>query len=611
MRNETAPIPGGIACWVAGALFALGFIVLAVKLEHVQIDGTSDAGARLAGQSVRRVRTAGPRGRILARDGRVLADNRLSVSIALDAAAFERRGWGETSSAVAEAIARAGRVLGLASALTTNAVAAHVRRRLSRPLVVWDDVDDAALARFAEHSPELPGFTLLTRECRVYPQGTLAAHLLGYVGSSGVEGPAEDGRFDYVEYEERGRGGIELGYDDFLCGAPGEKAVQVDARGFTRGERIVVAATRGFDLRLTIDPDLQAAAERELRGLRGACAVIDPRDGAVLALASAPAFDPNALLPVFDPNRFRPVLATARYDAYAGDPRKPMLNRALAEGYAPGSTFKPITALAGLASGLPPDAAYECTGAFFLGEMRIRCARTWGHGPLDVRHALKESCNTYFCHLGMEVGTNALVRAARAFGLGAPTGVDFPQDYRGVVPDEAWKRDAYHERWYPGDLAQMAIGQGMLLVTPLQMARVAGALGTGRLAKPYLKEGLASPPRPLPFAERDLAVVREGLRMVVDGGTGRRGAEGVDADVIGKTGTAEIGRGATRRKNTWFIAYATGNAASRPDARDRALAVAMVIERGESGGGTTAPKVCALLKSAFNGPDGEGAGDAE
>ena len=611
MRNETAPIPGGVACWVLGAIFALGFTVLAVKLEHVQIDDSSDAGARLAGQSVRRVRTAGPRGRILARDGRVLADSRTCVSIALDAAAFERRGWDETSSAVAAAIADAGRILALEPTLTTNAVAAHIRRRLSRPLVVWDDIDDAALARFAERSAELPGFMLLTRACRVYPQGALAAHLVGYVGSSGVEGPAEDGRFDYIEYEERGRGGVELGYDDFLCGAPGEKAVQVDARGFTRSERIVVAATRGFDLRLTIDPDIQAAAERELRGLRGACAAIDPRDGAVLALASAPAFDPNALLPVYDPNRFRPVLASARYDAYAGDPLKPMLNRALAEGYAPGSTFKPVTALAGLAAGFPPDGEYECTGAFFLGEMRIRCARTWGHGPLDLRHALKESCNAYFCHLGMEVGTNALVRAARAFGLGSPTGIDFPQDYGGVVPDAAWKRDTYRERWYPGDLAQMAIGQGMLLATPLQMARVAGAIGTGRLAKPYLKEGLASPPRPLPFAARDLDAVREGLRMVVDGGTGRRGAEGVDADVMGKTGTAEVGRGETRRKNTWFIAYATGNAASRPAARDRALAVAMVVERGESGGGTTAPKVAAVLKAAFNDPDRKEAPDAD
>ncbi|MGN0854661.1 MAG: penicillin-binding transpeptidase domain-containing protein [Kiritimatiellia bacterium] len=610
MRNELE-MPGGIACWVMAALFALGFLVLAVKLEHVQLDGAAGADEKLQGQSVRCVRTAGVRGRILDRHGRVLAANRPSVAIAYQAETFERRNRDVMAVEIHGMVQYAGRLLGLESKLTEEAVARHLQQRLARPLVVWDDVDEAVLARFAEHALELPGFALVEELRRVYPEGTLAAHLLGYVGAERVTVPAGDGRVHFTDYEMRGRSGLEYYYDSYLRGVPGETSVLVDACGFARRTWEVQPGGRGFDLQLTIDAGLQAVVEEQLRGYKGACAVIDPQDGAVLALASAPSFDPNGLLPAYDPNGFRPVLAVGRYTGLVDDPRKPLLNRAVGESYAPGSTFKPITALAGLIVGVPPDAAYECTGAYYLGKMRIRCARTWGHGPLDLRHALKESCNAYFCHLGMEAGTNVLATVARAFGLGAPTGIDFPQDVRGVVPDDGWKRETYRTPWYPGDLAQMAMGQGMLLVTPLQMARVAGALGTGALVTPYLKDDMATEPRPLPFGRRDLDIVRDGMRMVVDGGTGRRGGTGVDAFVIGKTGTAEVGRGATRRKNTWFIAYATGTPESRPEARHRALAIAMVIENGESGGGTTAPKVSAVLRAAFNDPNRKGDDDVE
>ena len=208
-----------------------------------------------------------------------------------------------------------------------------------------------------------------------------------------------------------------------------------------------------------------------------------------------------------------------------------------------------------------------------------------------MRGALRESCNTYFCNLGTVVGTNALIAAARSFGLGKKTGIDFGIDMAGVVPDGEWKRRVYNEAWYPGDLPQMAIGQGMLLVSPLQMARVAGAIGTGYLVVPHLKEGLDSGRQPLPFSEAQLQVVREGMRMVVDGGTGRRGGEGLAVAVSGKTGTAEVGVGERRRKNTWFIAYAPSEHPT--------VAVAMVIENGESGGGTTAPKVRNVLAHVF------------
>ena len=213
-----------------------------------------------------------------------------------------------------------------------------------------------------------------------------------------------------------------------------------------------------------------------------------------------------------------------------------------------------------------------------------------------MRHALMKSCNPYFCNLGIDIGTNALVRTAHSFGLGAKTGIDFGVDMTGVVPDAAWKMRMYHERWYVADLVQMSIGQGMLLVSPLQMARVAGALGTGALVTPRLKADLPVSLRELPVPGKDLEIVREGMRMVVYGdgesrGTGWRAGEGVPVTVCGKTGTAEVGMGENRRKNVWFIAFAP--------AENPTVSLAIVVENGESGGGTAAPKAGAILRAAF------------
>ena len=398
-----------------------------------------------------------------------------------------------------------------------------------------------------------------------------------------------DENFSYFSPEMRGRSGLEAHYDGFLRGVPGERKLLVDARGFAIREWTVVASRPGPDLLTTVDMRVQREVERQLRGEKGACAVIDPRNGEVLALASAPGFDPNAFVPSLRPDV---------YASYVDDPAKPLLNRASGGTYAPGSTFKPVVALAALSNGIAPDDAYECTGSFECGEMVLRCMSRWGHGPLDLRHALMKSCNPFFCNLGMTVGIGAFCAAARAFGLGERTGLDLGVDAAGVVPDAEWKMHKYGERWYPGDLAQMSIGQGMLLVTPLQMARVAGAIGTGRLVTPHLRLDAPSASRALPFSEEWLQEVREGMSMVVNGedgarGTGWRGGDGVAVEVSGKTGTAEIGTGANRRKNAWFIAYAPS--------REPTAAVALVIENGESGGGTAAPKVCEILKSIFGG----------
>ena len=605
--NDAIDMPGGPACWMVAVGFLAGIAVLAVRLERVQIDSAADSRRRMAVQSERRVQTDAPRGRIIARDGSVIAGNRASVSIAVNAESFQKRTWSDTAAGIREAIDAASAVVGRPSPVTDRDIMRHLKQTLARPLVVWRDVGPDELARFSEHELDLPGFAVVEREERVYPNGRLAAHLVGYVGRDRAESVAGDEAFRYCDMEMRGRSGVEYYYDGYLRGVPGERRLLVDARGFAHDETTIVEAKRGPDLELALDLGVQSAAEAQLEGHKGACVVMDAATGEVLAFASAPAYDPN---------EFVPVLRKAVYEGLSKDPAKPLLNRASGGTYAPGSTFKPITALAAVHSGISPSFTYECIGYYQCGKMKIRCSRTWGHGPENVMTALRDSCNPYVCYLGTAAGTNAVVSAARAFGLGSGTGLDFPTDAAGVVPDDAWKRDRYGERWFPGDLAQMSMGQGMLLATPLQMARVAGALGTGLLATPRLIAGMAPELKPLPFTERELGAVREGMRMVVAGGTGKKGAENVDAWVIGKTGTAEVGAGATRRKNTWFIAYAETcehGADGRPRRAafpERRIAVAMVVENGESGGGTTAPKVCEVLKSVFGtlGPEPSEAG---
>jgi len=575
-------------CLVLGGIFAVGLLQLGLRLKEVQVDEAADYSYASMRQSVRRAQVGGSRGRILDRRGRVLADNRLALSIVCQPSGFQKRTWEETVTAISQAVDRVATTIGRPSPLTRKTIRRHVSQSLALPLTVWSDIGEDELAVFSEQAADFPGFFVAEAEERIYPQRTLAAHVLGYVGRDRGSAEAGDERFNFIARELRGRSGVELYYDGFLRGVPGEHKLLVDARGFAIREWMVVEPKSGPDLVLTLDGMIQREVEAQLRGVCGACAVLDPMTGDVLALASAPGFDPN---------EFVPSLSPELYAQYADDADKPLLNRASGGAYAPGSIFKPITALAGLSVGYPEREPYFCTGIFSMGTLKLHCSRRWGHGSLDLRHALMMSCNPFFCNLAMDCGSNALIRTAREFGLGVKTGLDLGVDMAGTVPDAGWKERMYGERWFPGDLAQMAIGQGMLLVSPLQMARVAGAIGTGFLVTPHLKREASVERHPLAVPAKHLAIVREGLRMVVAGdgrtnGTGIRGGEGVSVSVSGKTGTAEVGRGASRRKNTWFMAYA-------PSETPR-VAIALVVENGVSGGSTAAPRVGAILRTIFN-----------
>lgn len=578
MRTEVS-IVSDVSVVATGLVILVGLTALGIRLQHIQLRGAAQYAYDGSRQAVRRVQTAGARGLIVDRRGRVLAENRIVSSLAVNPERFQRRTETETEKAIVEALATASKVLECELSVPAQHIRRHLRQVRSLPLIVRRNVDDTVVARFAEHERELAGFTCIEELERHYPFGSLAAQVLGYVGRNLTEGDGGDERFSFREQEMRGRSGLESYYDTYLRGVSGETRLVVDALGYTSEEEVLSAPQKGPDLELTLDCDLQRVVEAQLVGERGAAVVLDPRSGDVLAMASSPTFDPNDCVPTVSSNLYARL--TRGKD-------KPMLNRACAERYAPGSVFKPVTALAGLRAGRLPEEVYECIGAYGMAGSRIRCARRWGHGDLDVRHALRESCNPFFCSWGVGIGMEALAAAARDLGLGAKTGLDFPDDKAGFVPSAA---ELAHEEWSTGNIALIAIGQGKIDVTPLQMARMTAAVGTGWLVTPRLWAGASIERKRLPFSERDLAVVREGMRMVVDGGTGKLAGEGLAVAVSGKTGTAEVDRVAGRTKNTWFVAYAPSE--------NPTVAVALMIENGESGGGTAAPRVRNILKEVF------------
>ena len=589
-----------------GCIFLFGFLVLGVSLYRLQTEKAGEFAEVETTQTTRRISVPALRGRILDRSGHVLADCRPSRCIVCNLEELQQRGGrSNTVNAIDMAVDALSEAIGVTRTITREQIASHVARASALPLAVWRDLDERSFARFAERADMFPGFALSVRAERRYPYGTLAAHVIGYTGrgrpgedSAALPAEAQGAHF-FEELEMKGRKGVEGFYNRYLAGFPGERFLRVDARGFrprqSAGKELAdaaaddVAPADGLDLELTLDIGVQEELERQLEGVIGAGVVLDPRDGAVIAMASAPTFDPNDCIP---------RLSAAVYASLTNAPAKRGQNRAISEAYAPGSTFKPITALAALATGWLPDDVYDCIGVYQLGQWKLRCWDYYGHGPINMRQALEHSCNTFFCNIGSAIGTNALIEAAHAFGLGECTGIDIGGETPGVVPDESWKMRHYREKWYPGDTCQMSIGQGMLLVTPLQMAVVAAALGNGgTVVKPYLhkKEGEATPSqargRSVPFPEEHLDLIREGMRDVVTSGTGKKIAADLAVTCAGKTGTAEIGKGDTKRKNTWVIAFAPYE---NPTA-----AVAMIVERGESGGKTVGPRVNAVLAKIF------------
>jgi len=555
---------------------------------YVQVVRGSHYAELAENNRLRQLTVRAPRGLIYDRHGSTLVENVPSYTLLLD-----RARSADLGVSLEFAAAVVGRPI---ERLEEEVARAHAVPSFE-PVPVARNLTLGQVARLAAAGWEHPELEIEVSPLRFYRHGRQTAHLLGYIGEVGEAALASaDGRLR--PGDRVGKDGVERTYDPALRGVDGERVVVVDSRGRTLEEHRRVPARSGRRLELTLDLPLQQAAERLLRDRVGAVVALDPADGALRALVSSPAYDPNAFARGLEPEQWQELLADS------GDP---LQNRALANAYSPGSVFKIVMATAGLAEGvIDPDRRVYCSGATTIYGRSFACGRRGGHGRVDLRQAIERSCNVYFYHLGQTLGIERIARWARAFGLGEPTGIDLAGERPGLVPDPAWSRAARGHPWYPGETISVAIGQGPLLVTPIQLARMTAAVANGgRLVTPHLvaDPDAAASARELPLAPGLLAPVREGLADVVNGGQGtaRWSARSDLVRIAGKTGTVQVvGRSAADGKerpeelenHAWFVSFAPAEA---PE-----LVVVVFVEHGGGGSRSAAPIARALYEEYFS-----------
>ena len=571
--------------WILGILVVAGFLLLVGRLFQMQVVVSDEYSVRAEENRIRPERIAALRGRILGRAGTVLADNRPSFSVSVVPYLVRKN---------EEVIDRLADLIGVeAGPLKERARKGFIRPY--EPKAVLRDVDIVTVSVVEEHGHQLRGVLIESEPVRRYPRGKLAAHLLGTLGEVSQEELAEGVPGIIAAGASVGRTGVERRYEAMLRGRDGVSYVQEDARGRPLGTVRETGAIPGEDLWLTIDAELQAMAESLLaEHVAGSVVILDPRTGEVLVLASAPTFDPNI---------FTVTVPAALWDSLGNHPLHPLLNRTIQATYPPGSTFKPITAAEGILEGIvrPETSLLPCFGSWRFGRRVFRCWKEEGHGTLRMKGAIAQSCNVYFFQIGAQMDLDRFADLAARFGFGAVTGIDLPGERAGLLPTSRYMNDRYgRSGWGPGFLLNHSIGQGEILVTPLQIASFYGALGSGRLVEPRLlfesvdAEGhAASHPPPLPksvdLSDAIFRTLRACIVEAVEGekGTGY-GARVPGVVVAGKTGTAENPHG---EEHSWFAAWAP--------AENPRIAISVIVEYAGHGSDVAAPLAGELLRFFF------------
>ena len=576
----------------------VAFAIILLRLIYLQVIKGEEFRLLSLNNRIRLHSIEPPRGLIYDRNGYVLVENRPSFDVNIIL---------KDAGSVEKTINKLSAHLNVDPQELTSKLTGSKNFSAYKPIVLKQDIGRDALASIEAHKYELPGISINVRLLRHYLDLKNAAHLIGYlseINPAELAGGKYPGRRrgDFI-----GKFGAEKAYENYLRGTRGGRQVEVNANG--RVVRILktVGAKPGQNVYLTIDREVQKKAESMLDGVAGAAVAMDPRSGRILALASSPSFNQNF---------FAGGISQEQWNSLLSHPFDPMENKAIRGEYPPGSTYKIITAIAGLEEGvIDTETEYFCPGHYKFGNRVYRCWKKGGHGSVEIIKAINESCDVYFYQVGEQLGVDRLAWYAKACGLGSPTGINLDNEAKGLIPTAAWKEKRIGVPWQRGETLSIAIGQGFNLATPIQMVGMTAAIANnGTRYKPIILDSIKtsdgrvlhqSKPQVIgkvPVSESTLELVKKGLWEVVNSDTGTaRGSRLADFEISGKTGTSQV---ISRKKDdektdedlpphlrphAWFVAYAPSD--------EPVIAVAVVVEHGEHGSGAAAPIAKEIIKT--------------
>lgn len=585
-------IAGVIMCVLAA------FVVIFIRLIYLQVIRGDEFRRLSLNNSIRLQNIDPPRGRLYDRNSDLLVDNRPSFDVRITL---------KDAEPIAATLAKLSPHIKIPADTLMSKIRQTDGVSAYQPLLLRQDIGRDTLAAIEVNKFDLPGISVNVNLRRHYIYEHSAAHLIGYLSEINSEELNSGAYPDCRSGDLIGKFGAEKVYENHLRGKRGGRQVEVNADGLVVRVLKTVDAEPGHNVYLTIDKALQRRSEALLDGVVGAAVAIEPGSGRILALASSPTFDQNS---------FVGGITHQKWDSLISNPFRPMSNRAIQGEYAPGSTYKIITALAGLEEGvIDTKTTFFCPGHYRFGNRVYRCWKKGGHGSVDIIKAVEESCDVFFYQVGQRLGVDRLAWYAKAAGLGSPTGIFLDQEARGLIPTAAWKKRRMDVPWQEGETLSIAIGQGFNLVTPIQMAVLAAAVANGgsryqpmilnsiqRADGQILLERKPKLIGKLPVSRSTLDLVKLGLWRVVNGENGTaRGSRLEDIDMSGKTGTSQI---ISRkeddslpdedvpihlRAHAWFVAYAPSEKPS--------IAVAVVVEHGEHGSGAAAPIAREMIKT--------------
>jgi penicillin-binding protein 2 len=565
---------------IFGGVQLLALTTLAGRLGYLQFIKRSEYKTLAENNRIKLQLMPPARGRIVDKNGVELASNERSFELYADVTSLKRK-------EVKPFLGRIDAIIPLGEENIAALLAGIKGVAFPQPLLLKEHLSWEEVVKIEMHLPELPGVYVHVGEKRFYPLGQEVAHLVGYVGAVAPEEVVDDQPVLRLPDFRIGKSGVEKMFDERLRGTAGLKQVEVNVHGLAVRELSTRKSIAGENISLTIDERLQHFTSERIKEESASVVVMDVATGNVLTMASMPAFDPNI---------FSVSIPTDYWATLHDNERLPLMNKAVAGQYPPGSTFKMMTGLAGLEKGvITPSSRVNCPGHFYLGNHKFNCWKEGGHGSVSIHEALAGSCDTFFYSVAQRLGINPIAETARQFGFGTDLNLGYPNEKSGIVPDEEWKMKRFNQPWQAGDTVNVGIGQGYVIATPLQMCVMTSRLLSGLAVKPRLVADGEAQFAPLAVRTEYLAVIKGGMDAVVNSpmGTayGKRIAE-AGKEMGGKTGTSQVRKITVRgqdqsqlpwnlRHHAFFIGYAPIGAPK--------YAVSVAVEHGGGGSAAAAP----------------------